>query len=106
MKKRFDNDITPCDIYIFTCSMNKVALESNDSIKTDFANVKKFLRSEQTKEKDIDSVILLLKIRNYHDSESITEAKTVLQELYRVIAITWGEYVSCHDRFARIRIKM
>ena len=73
--------------------MNKVFPTSND-------NVKNIPKSEQTKEKYTTSDNLLLKFRKYHDSESITEAKAVLQKLYIVMGITWGEYLFCQDGYA------
>jgi len=79
--------------------MNKLSVKSDGNIK-----------SEQTKEKNIDKYknidpdILLVKFRklytgDYRDSESITEAKAMLQELYRVKGITWGEYIFYLDRY-------
>ena len=106
MKKRCNIDITHCDNHDLTCSMNKLSLKSNDTIKTDFSNVKVIIKGEQSKEKYIDSDILLLKFRNFHDSKSITEAKAVLQKLYIFMGITWGEFVFCHDGYAYKRIKM
>ena len=53
MKKQCNNEITHCDNHDLTCSMNKICLESNDTMKTDFSNVKKILKSDQTKEKHI-----------------------------------------------------
>ena len=106
MKKRCcscDNDITHCNNHELPCSMNSLSLEANDTIKN-------IIKSEQHKKKDVNSDIssdiLLLKLRNYHDRESITEARAVLQKLYKVMGITWGEYISCHDGYAFIRIKM
>ena len=101
-----NNDITHSNNHDLTSFMNKVSLKLNDNIKTDFSNVKNIPKNEQTKEKFIDSDILLLKFQNYHDSKSIREAKAVLQKLYRVMRITWGEYVFCLDGYAYIRIKM
>ena len=91
MKKRCNIDITHCDNHDLTCSMRKLSPKSIYTIKTDISNVKNIMKYEQSKEKYIDSDILLLKFRNFHDSESITEAKAVLQKLYRVMGITWGE---------------
>ena len=102
MKKQFcscNNDITHCGNHDLTCIMNKLSLESNDSTKTDFSNVKNITKSDQTKTKDfdkyknIDPDILLVKFRklytgNYRDSKSITEAKAMLEELNRVKGIT------------------
>ena len=109
MKKRCcscNNDITLSDNHDKTCSINSLSLKSNDIIKTDFSNVKNIIKNEQTKEKDFGSEILLLKFYTYYDSESITEAKTVLQKTYGVMRTTWGEYVFCHDGYAYIWIKM
>ena len=87
MKKQCNKDVTHCDNNDLTCCMNKVSLTSND-------NVKNIPKNEQTKEKiidknkNIDPDVLLTKIRNlytgnYRDSESIREAKAMLQDLYR-----------------------
>ena len=78
-----NNDISHCINHDLTCCMNKVSLESNDTIKTDFSNVIKIIKSNQTKVKDLGSEILLLKFYNHHDSES----KAVLQKLYNVMYI-------------------
>ena len=86
-----NNDITHCNNHDLTCSMNKVSLESNDIIKTDFSNIKKIIKSGQTKAKHTGSEILLLKLCNQQDSESIVEAQAVLQKLYSVMGITLGE---------------
>ena len=86
--------------------MNSLSLKSDVDIQTDFSNVKNFSKSEHIKQKDIGSDILLFKIRNHHDSEPFTEAKAVLQRIHRVMGITWGEHVSCHDGYAHIRIDM
>ena len=105
-----NNDINHCDNHDLTCSMNRLSLESNDSIKTDFSNVKNNTKSDQTKTKviekykNIDPDILLVKFRkiytgNYRDSKSITEAKAMLEELNRVKGISWGEYVFYLDRY-------
>ena len=75
-------------------------------MKTDFQTLKNTIKTEQTKEKDVDSDILLLNFRIYQDSESSREAKAVLQKLYRVMGITWGEYIFCHDGHAYITVKM
>ena len=98
MKKRYcsyNNELT--------CSMNSLSLEPNDVIKN-------IIKSEQQKKKDdnfdIGSDILLLKLRNYHDSELVTEAKAMLKELYKVMGIIWGEYISYHDGYVYIRIKI
>ena len=102
MKKRCcscNNDITHCNSHDLTCSMKELSLKSNDNIK-----------SEQSKEKNIDKYknidpdILLINFRKlyagkYHDSKSITEAKAMLQELYRVKGVTWGEYIFYLDRY-------
>ena len=104
MKKRCNNDLTRCNNFELTCSMSRLSLEPNDTMKTDFQTLKNIIKSEQTKEKYIDSDILLLTFRKYHDSESNTEA--VLQNVYRVMGIVWGEDVFCDDGFAYIRIKM
>ena len=101
-----NNDITHRDNHDLTCCMNKVSLETNDSIKTDFSNVKKIIESNQTTAKDIGSEILLLKFSNHYDGESSTEGKEVLQKLYNVMGITLGEYVYCRDGYVYIRIKM
>ena len=77
--------------------MNKIFLESNDFIKTDFPNVKKIIKSDQTKAKHISSKNLLLRLCNQQDSESITGAKAVLEKLYSDMGVTLGEYVFCHD---------
>ena len=93
MKKQFSckNDLA--------CCMNKISITSND-------NVKNIPKNEQTKEKykNIDPDILLVKFRklytgNYHDSESIREAKAMLHELYRNNGVTWGEYIFYLDRY-------
>ena len=76
-----NNDITHSNNHGLTSFMIKLSLKLNDNIKTDFSNVKNIPKNEQTKEKVIDSDILFLKFQNYHDSESITEAKAVLQKL-------------------------
>ena len=81
------------------CSMNSLSLGPNDIIKN-------IIESEQRKKKDENSDILLLKLRNYHDSELITEARAVLPKLYKIMGITWGEYISYHDGYAYIRIKI
>ena len=86
--------------------MNKISLESNDFIKTDFSNVKKNIKSDQTKAKHISSKILLLGLCNQQDSESIRGAKAVLEKLYSVMGVTLGECVFCHDGYTYIRIKM
>ena len=51
MKKQCscNNDITHCGNHDLTCIMNKLSLESNDIIKTDFSNIKKIIKSDQTK---------------------------------------------------------
>ena len=91
MKKRCrscNNGITNCNNLDLTCSVNRLSRKSNDSIK-----------SEQTKEKDVDKYknidadVLLVKFRRlstgiYRVSESIRDAKTKLQELYRNKGIT------------------
>ena len=105
-----NNDINHCDNHDLTCSMNKLSLESNNSIKTDFSNVKNNTRSDQTKTKviekykNVDPDILLVKFRNlytgnYRDSKSVTEAKAMLEELNRFKGITWGEHVFCLDGY-------
>ena len=73
--------------------MNKLSLTSND-------NVKNIPKNEQTKEKykNIDRDILLVKFRklytgDYHDSESIREAKAMLHDLYRNKGVTWAEFI-------------
>ena len=109
MKKRCcscNNAMTHSNNHDLTCSMNKISPESNENLKTDFSNGKKIVKSEQTKEKDIDSDILLLYFHNYRVGASITEAKAVLQKLYRDMGITWGEYVFYLNGYACIRIKM
>ena len=75
-----------CNNNDLTCCMDKISLTSNDNVK----NIDKY--------KNIDPDILLVKFRklytgNYHDSESIREAKAMLQELYRNKGVTWPEYV-------------
>ena len=103
MKNQGNNDITHCDNNDLTCCMNKISLTSND-------NVKNIPKNEQTKEKNIDkyrnidSDVLLAKFRklytgNYHDTESIREAKAMLQELYRNKGVTWAEYIFYLDRY-------
>ena len=109
MKKLYcscNNVITHSNNHDLTCSMYSLSHKSDVDIQTDFSNVKQISKSEQTKEKDIGSEILLLKFRNYHDSESFTEAKAVLQKIYRVLRITGGEHVSCHDGYAHMSIDM
>ena len=101
-----NNDITHCNKHELTCCRNKLHLISNDSIRTDFSNVKNIRKNEQPKERVIDSDILLLRLYNYCDSESIIEAKSVRQKLNSVMGIILGEYVCCHDGYAYIRIKM
>ena len=101
-----NNDITHYNNHKLACSMSSLSLKSNDTIKTNLSNNKNIMKSEQRREKDSDSNILLLKFEKYQDSESITEAKAVLHNLYRVMGITWGEYVFCHDGYAYIRIRM
>ena len=91
MQKRCNFDLTRCNNLELTCSLNSLSLEPNDTIKTDFQTLKNIIKSEQTKGKVIDSDILLLTFRNYHDSESSTEAKAVLQNVYRVLGIIWGK---------------
>ena len=93
MKKQCDKDITHYDNNNLTCCMDKLSLTSND-------NVKNIPKKEQTKEKykNIDPDILLVKFRklytgNYYDSESISEAKAMLHELYRNKVVTWAEYI-------------
>ena len=39
-----DNGITHSNNHDLTCNVNKLSLESNDSIKTDFSNVKNILK--------------------------------------------------------------
>ena len=85
-----------CNNHDLTCSMNKLSLESNDSIKQTF----------QTKLKHNGSEILLLRLCNQQDSETIIEDKAVLEKLYSVMGITLGEYVFCQDGYAYIRIKI
>ena len=99
MKKQCNKDITHYDNNDLTCCMNKLSLTSNDDVK----NIPK---NEQTKEKyrNIDPDVLLVKIRklytgNYHDSESISEAKAMLHELYRNKGVTWAEYIFYLDRY-------
>ena len=92
MKKQCNNDITHCDNSDLTSCMNKVSLTSNDNVK----NIDKY--------KNIDPDVLLAKIHklytgNYHDSESIREAKAMLQELYRNKWVTWAEYIFYLDRY-------
>ena len=102
MKKRCcscGNDITHCNNHELTCSMNSLSLEPNDIRKS-------IIKSEQQKKKDDKSDILFFKLRNYDDSESITETRAVLQNLYKVMGIFYGEYISYHDGCAYIRIKM
>ena len=60
MKKSCNIDLTRCNNLELTCSMNSLCLEPNDTIKTDFQTLKNIIKSEQTKEKDIDSDFLLL----------------------------------------------
>ena len=96
MKKSCNNDITHCDNHDLTCSMNKLSLKSNDCLKTKEKNIDKY--------KNIDPDILLVKFRKlytgyYHDSESIREAKAMLEELYRNKWVTWGEYIFYLDRY-------
>ena len=84
MKKQCNKDISHC--------YNIVSLTPNE-------NVKKF-----EKYKNIDPDILLAKFRklytgNYRDSESISEAKAMLQELYRTKGVTWAEYIFYLDRY-------
>ena len=54
--------------------------------------------------KNIDPDVLLVKFRkiytgDYRDSESIREAKAMLQDLYRNKGITWAEYIFYLERF-------
>ena len=91
-KKQCNNDITHCDNNDLTCCVNKLSLTSNDNVK----NIDKY--------KNIDPDVLLAKFRklytgNYHDSESIREAKAMLQELYRNKGVTWAEYIFYLDRY-------
>ena len=56
------------------------------------------MNKQKKNKKNIDSDILLVKFRklytgNYHDSESIIEAKAMLHELYRNKGVTWSEYI-------------
>ena len=95
-----------CNNHDLTCSMNKLSLESNDSVKTDFSNVKNITKSNQTKVKHNGSEILLLRLCNQEDRESIIEDKAVLEKLYSVMGITLGEYVFCQGGYAYIRIKI
>ena len=84
MKKRCcscNNDLTLSNNHDLACNSSKLSLKSDVDIQTDILNGKNIIKSEQTKDKYIDSDILLLKFRNYLDSESITEAKTLLQNL-------------------------
>ena len=103
MKKQCNKDIGHCDNNDLTCCMNKVSLTSYD-------NVKKFPKNEQTNEKtfekyrNIDPDVLLAKFcmlytGNHHDSESISEAKAMLQELYKDKGVIWAEYVFYLDRY-------
>ena len=91
-KKQCNNDITHCDNNDLTCCVNKLPLTSNNNVK----NIDKY--------KNIDPDVLLVKFRklytgNYHDSESIREAKAMLQELYRNKGVTWAEYIFYLDRY-------
>ena len=95
-----------CNNHHLTYSMNKLSLELNDGIKTDFSNVKNIIKSNQTKLKHNGSEILLLRLCNQQDSEAIIEDKTVLEKLYSVMGITSGEYIFCQDGYAYIRIKI
>ena len=99
MKKQCDNDISHCVNNDLTCCMNKISITSND-------NVKNIPKNEQTKEKykNIDPDVLLVKFRklyigNYHDRESIREAKAMLEELYRNKGVTWAECIFYLDRY-------
>ena len=86
-----------------TCIMNKLSVESNDIVKTDFSNIKK-IKSDQTKHNG--SEILLLRLCNQQDRELIIEDKVVLEKLYSVKGITLGEYVFCQGEYVYIRIKL
>ena len=91
-KKQCNNDIIHCDNNDLTCCVNKLPLTSNNNVK----NIDKY--------KNIDPDVLLVKFRklytgNYHDSESIREAKAMLQELYRNKGLTWAEYIFYLDRY-------
>ena len=88
-----------CNNHELSCNMNSLSLEPNDIIKN-------IIKSDQQKKKDDNSDILLLKLCNYHDCGSNTEAKAALEKIYKVKGILWGEYISCHDGYAYIRIKL
>ena len=52
MKKRCcscHNDITHCNNHDLACSMNSSSLKSNDTLKTDFSNVKIFMKVNEKK---------------------------------------------------------
>ena len=98
-----------CDNNNLTCSVNKLSLKSDDSIKTNFSDyqntteakitidnlVKSVLKEKQTKEKNIDkykngdpSTLLKLFMKNFSwnctDDESFEDAKSLSKELQRV----------------------
>ena len=111
-----DNDINHSNNPDLTSSMNNLSLNSNHNIKTVFLSVKNNLKNEQTKEKifgnykNIDPDVLISKFRklytgNYCGSESTTETKTMLRELYSVKVITRVEYIFYFDRYIHIHDK-
>ena len=66
--------------------------------------MKKTKEKNIDKNKNIDTDVLLTKFRkiytgNYRDSESIREAKAMLQDLYRNKGVTWAEYIFYLDRY-------
>ena len=80
------------------CNDDMLHCDNNDSVKTTVS------KNEQMKEKYNPSDILILK---FHDtSELTTEDKAVVQKLYSVKGITWGEYVYCCNGYVHIRIRI
>ena len=65
MKKRCcscDNDITHSNNYNLTCSMKELSLKSNDGIKTDLSNDKKFQKMIKQRKRiliNIETLILM-----------------------------------------------
>ena len=106
MKKR----CCSCDNNNLTCSMNKLSLKSDDSIKTTIDNLVKSVSEEkQIKEKNIDKyenidymTLMRIFMKNFSwnctDDESFKDAKSLLKELQRIGVATRAEvddYFSC-----------
>ena len=106
-----------CNNHDLTGCTTELSLKSNVERQTNFPNkqnctgrkttidnsARYIPQSEQTKEKNIDKYkninpnFLIENYRKtysgpYNDKESNVEVKAILAELYRVKAVTWGEY--------------